>query len=505
MKDAGETLRIDVNRESFLLHLCPENTDSDVFSIDSFYGRAYLFNLDQKMAAITQTIAIVDRSNKIVSTSKQLKNVLKEAKMAYLERKAEIVAERKAKEEKELRKAMKAVTLAEDERSNTSRRRHHSHRREIEHERDRPSTGRHQHSSESVRRKGHAHGDSPTGASSSPADYRPRHGGLAEFNEELYGGQHSAPTSPNMPHGAHELVRRTTDLPLEAHRPQRRAPMRSHSTSDIDTHVDMDLAYGEFHAESLMLDPKVEQKLQNQEMSSLVTKCKILIDEANCAQHSVRAIISHLQQNPDAMAAVALTLAEISNLATKMAPGALAALKTGAPTVFAMLAAPEFLIAVGAGIGITVVMFGGYKIIKKIRAKVDNREEDAMEEMLDVKELDRIEHWRRGIPNVETSSVATSVEGEFITPMAAASMGHLPLPRERNEDRHKEKMREEKRKKHHRKAKTEDDSTLVGSQSSSKSRKSKSEKRDKAMVKVKKPSPLRRMFSSKDTEVSSCR
>ena len=69
------------------------------------------------------------------------------------------------------------------------------------------------------------------------------------------------------------------------------------------------------------------------------------------------------------MAAVALTLAEISNLVTKMAPGALMAVKTSAPTVFAILAAPEFLIAVGVGVGLTVVAFGGYKIIKKIKAE----------------------------------------------------------------------------------------------------------------------------------------
>ena len=271
----------------------------------------------------------------------------------------------------------------------------------------------------------------------------------------------------------------------------------------------MDLAYGEFHPESLMLDPKVEQNLQKQEMSSLVTKCKILLDEANCAQHSVRAIIAHLQKNPDAMAAVALTLAEISNLATKMAPGALAALKTGAPTVFAMLAAPEFLIAVGVGVGITVVMFGGYKIIKKIRARVSNKEDDVVDEMIDVHELDRIEHWRRGIADAETASVAasvaTSVEGEFITPMAARSMGHLPTSRDRSEDSLREKSREERKKKKHRRVEDDPERTVVGSESSAKSRRSKTSKREKALVKVKKPSPLRRIFSSKDTDSSTRR
>ncbi|KAH0843717.1 hypothetical protein FOPE_08816 [Fonsecaea pedrosoi] len=460
------------------------------------------------MAAITQTIAIIDRSNKVVSTTKQLKNVFKEAKMAYLERKAEIAAERKARDEKELRKAMKNVTIAEDTRSEASRRsrRHHSHSNEVDHGRYRPAESQHHYPPEYHYRDAHAAPE--VAAPMAPEEAFPRHVGLAEFNQELYGHHNTVSPVPEYsapPYGGNGLVRRTTDLPLDAHRPHRPPPVRSHSVSDVD----MDLAYGEFHPESLMLDPKVEQKLQKQEMSSLVLKCKILMEEANCAQHSVRAIISHLQTNPDSMAAVALTLAEISNLAAKMTPGALAAFKVGAPSVFAMLAAPEFLIAVGVGVGITVVMFGGYKIIKKIRARVGDKEEDAVDEMLDVKELDRIEHWRRGIPDAETASVATSVEGEFITPLAARSMGHLPLPREHGGEKHKEPRTESKKKKHHRGIDDDPDRTVVGSENSSKSRRSKgssrSEKREKALVKTKRPSTLRRMFLTRESEVSSRR
>jgi hypothetical protein len=462
------------------------------------------------MAAIHQTIAIVDKSNRVVSTTKQLKNVFKEAKLAYLERKAEIVAERRAREDRELRKAMKAVTLAEDARSETSRGagNRHSLRGGHDPDRRRALAGGYHHSSESVRGTRHTHSELPPVEIPVPVETAPAPVGLAQFNEELYDRHRSAP----MPYTEHNLVRRTTDLPLQQTHSHRPPPLRSHSASEVDDHIDMDLAYGEFHPESLMLDPKVEQNLQKQEMSSLVTKCKILLDEANCAQHSVRAIIAHLQKNPDAMAAVALTLAEISNLATKMAPGALVAFKTGAPAVFAVLAAPEFLIAVGVGVGITVVMFGGYKIIKKIRARVGNKEDDVVDEMIDVHELDRIEHWRRGIADAETASVApsvaTSVEGEFITPMAAHSMGHLPTPRDRSEGSHREKSREERKKKKHRRVEQlEDDPerTVVGTESSSKSRGSKSSKREKALLKVKKPSPLRRIFSSKDTDSSSRR
>ncbi|KAK5045767.1 hypothetical protein LTR84_008859 [Exophiala bonariae] len=464
------------------------------------------------MAAIHQTIAIVDRSNKVVSTSKQLKNVFKEAKLAYLERKAEIVADRKAREDRELRKAIKAVTIAEedarsDTRSDTSRRSRRPHGHRHDSDRRRPSERDQHHSSESRRRR-RSHDDTRSVDSASPTGQPPAYNGLAQFNEDLYGTHRSAPTSPSAPRG-HELIRRRTDLPLDRYGSQRPTPVRAHSTSDMDGHIDMDLAYGEFHPESLQLSPKVEQQLQKQEMASLVERCKMLMDEANCAQHSVRAIVAHLQKNPDAMAAVALTLAEISNLATKMAPAALMSFKTAAPAVFAVLAAPEFLIAVGVGVGLTVVMFGGYKIIKKIQAGTNGNKEEAMDEMLDVNELSRIEHWRRGISDTsDTASVATSVEGEFITPMAAASMGHLPLPRDRNGDSQGERKKEgkEKKKKHRHRSVDDGDTTVIGSETSTRSKKSsKSEKREKALVKVKKPSPLRRMFTSRNSDTSSTR
>ena len=48
------------------------------------------------MAALVETIAVVNKSGKAVSTSKHLVNVFKEAKAAYQERKAEVVAGRQA-------------------------------------------------------------------------------------------------------------------------------------------------------------------------------------------------------------------------------------------------------------------------------------------------------------------------------------------------------------------------------------------------------------------------
>ncbi|ETN39722.1 uncharacterized protein HMPREF1541_05948 [Cyphellophora europaea CBS 101466] len=496
------------------------------------------------MAALVQTIAIVDKSNKVVGTTKQLKNVFKEAKIAYLERKAEIVADRKAKEDRELHKARKhveAMTIADDasvassrrsHRSHDSPRRHHPSRRHAHYESDeddydrhrerrhRPSAREHRHKSSASVRSGYTTSTRSSFDSSPRSTHsrsrsisqspRTRHLSLGQFNDDL-AVHRSAPASPT----GHELQRRRTDgLALQTKDRRPSVGHRSHSATDID----MDLAYGEFHPSSLerlSLDPATEQKLQKQELTTLVARAKGLLDEANCAQHSVKAIVAHLQKNPDAMAAVALTLAEISSLASKMAPAALASMKTAAPAVFALLASPQFLIAVGVGVGVTVVAIGGYKIIKKIQSGKEGKE-GSMDEMLEVKELDRIEHWRRGIADAgddayEGSVVSgTSVEGEFITPMAARSMGHLPPQPESRKDKKERKKEERKRekdeKKEQKRIKSKSGSIRSdgGSVSStgSKHKSSRVEELVRGKDVVKKPSPLRRMFTSKDTNSS---
>ena len=226
-------------------------------------------------------------------------------------------------------------------------------------------------------------------------------------------------------------------------------------------------------------------------------------------------MIEHLQKNPDAMAAVALTLAEISNIASKMAPGALTALKGSAPAVFALLASPQFLIAAGVGIGVTVVMFGGYKIIKKIKAKNAAGKADAnnMEDMLEIDgaEINRINQWRRGIvaDDTEIASAGTSVDGEFITPLAASMRGmetredFMAAGLSDKERRKREKKANKQRKKEKErgaKAKSGDDARsekTEGSSSTSSRRSSRlgEDLRRRALVKVKKPSPLRRLLA----------
>lgn len=318
--------------------------------------------------------------------------------------------------------------------------------------------------------------------------------------------------------------------------------------------IDPDLAYGEYHPDCIAPLPDTDPATQK-EFLTLVEKAKLLLDEAQCAQHSAQAMIAHLQKNPDAMAAVALTLAEISNLASKMAPAALTMLKGSAPAVFALLSSPQFLIAAGVGIGVTVVMFGGYKVIKKIKAKNAAGKEGSMDEMveLDGDEMSRIQQWRRGIvaaggahddalgpvsPGVAPSDT-TSVEGEFITPLAAASMHGGPdgglsnlnlSDKERRKRDKKQKSQKEKKggkkkstdskegsKHHKKKAVSSSDvgsdaggSTQLadddgaghskkeesdGSQAPSNAKLSTAEMARLALVKVKKPSPLRKLLA----------
>ena len=300
--------------------------------------------------------------------------------------------------------------------------------------------------------------------------YTQSHGRLEQDTHEAY------PLSQRW-----ELTRRHTACDGDSALPL--APRRTMSSP---SHIDMDLAYGDIPP------PLPVARLDKEaEFKGLVGKVKGLLEEADCVHYSVTAIIASLQKNPDAMAAVALTLAEISNVATKMAPGVLTAMKGSAPAVFALLASPQFLIAAGVGVGVTIVALGGYKIIKKIKAR--NEEDDTgMEELLEIGgDVSRIDTWRRGIAEVEEQSVGTSVDGEFITPTAAA-LSRLNL--------NEEVDRGSRRKHRSSKAASETESALSKKSNSSKSSKSaksgKSKKeKEKVEKKTKKPSPLRMIFS----------
>lgn len=198
-----------------------------------------------------------------------------------------------------------------------------------------------------------------------------------------------------------------------------------------------------------------EEMKKEEDARKLMGRIDALLDEAECVQHTATSIIDHLQQKPEAAAAVALLLAELSTLLKTMSPGFLGIIKGGFPAIFALLASPQFLIGVGVAVGVTVIFFGGWKIIKRMKeAKAIAAEKKAdaqafeMQEQAPVpdgqsafqagasygppgpgsyddalvidEELSTIETWRRGI--TPAGEDEESVDLELITPEAVRSV-----------------------------------------------------------------------------------
>lgn len=197
------------------------------------------------------------------------------------------------------------------------------------------------------------------------------------------------------------------------------------------------------------------------DLNTNLTTLQRLLDTAHCTSHSARATIRTLEKDPERMAAVALTLAETSNLLTKFAPkllpGVLASAGKAFPAVVALLLSPEFLVAVGVSAGVVVVALGGWKVVSYVKGKrkakaeananadpkvtagtdASSAEETADDTSPDV-DIEHIPAWRRGIvpEDVATASIGTSVEGELVTPGA----GNILSER----DREKQNERQER-------------------------------------------------------------
>ncbi|CBX96373.1 hypothetical protein IAQ61_001541 [Plenodomus lingam] len=355
---------------------------------------------------VGETITVINKSGKVVSSSKHIVNVFKEAKAAYRERKAEIQAERDAvARERKLAKGVEALRIQEDDtRSHYSRATHRSKSHRKSSHRERPSMER-------------GYTDSFY-ANDSPRQ-SPR-GSTHRFEQDLAGEGRDAHRK--------EIARRNSDMHVQ-----------QKTRSKSEAFVDMDLAYGDIPP------PLPAQKYDDGELKEKASKITILLDEANCLQYSVTTMIENLQQNPEALAAVSLTLAEISAIVGKMGPGVLMTLKGSFPAVAALLLSPQFMIAGGVAVGVTIVALGGYKIIKKIQAqsndplqpmpmnaapagtaalppRVDEVHDTHELEELEPQELSRVEMWRRGIADVAEYSAGTSVDGEFITPGASRQL-----------------------------------------------------------------------------------
>jgi len=295
-----------------------------------------------------------------------------------------------------------------------------------------------------------------------------------------------------------ELLRRNSDSDVRpstlrtVHRRPTPGTSSRQNAYQQEEDIDMDLAYGE-------LPPPLPPRRYSEEgeLRGKMSALNRLLEEANCVHHSATTIIKSLESNPEAMAAVALSLAEISNLMTKMAPGALMSMKGAFPAIVALLLSPEFLIAVGVGLGVTVVAFGGYKIVARLKKarlmkdkdgkEVEVQGETEADELEDVTEdVSKVESWRRGLPfniteeDLDKQSIGTSVEGEWATPAASA------LLRER-----KSLMSADRK---------EEDGKIwrKGGKEKEKERVKKEEKSKPSKEKSKEPSGLMMLFKKKD-------
>ncbi|KAE8824111.1 hypothetical protein HRS9139_09293 [Pyrenophora teres f. teres] len=296
-----------------------------------------------------ETITVINKSGKVVSSSKHVFNVFKEAKAAYRERKAEIKAERDAQvKERELAKGVKAIRIDDDARSHVSHRSRKSH-----------------------------HAKSQSGRPAIERGY-------------------SANDAQNM-----EIARRSSEHQVQKAR------------SKSEANIDMDLAYGD------VPPPLPDNKYDDLELQEKASKIELLLDEANCLQHTATAMIENLQKNPEALAAVSLTLAELSAIVGKMGPGVLMTLKGSFPAVAALLLSPQFMIAGGVAPMLARAATAPVSAPAPVAAIEDtNCELDELQPQ----ELSRVEMWRRGIADVEANSAGTSVDGEFITPGASRQL-----------------------------------------------------------------------------------
>lgn len=385
----------------------------------------------------------------MIVQGKHLINIFKDVKEAYNEKKASLQADHQARVRSRSAQLTSQARDREDTRSEASSRHSKSSRRSHRHRKHRDGD-KSSRPPLTVHNLSQIDEEGSVVSSSRRSRKSASHRGDGSPGED--GGKYKSPYLENAAPSKISLVRRHTDFPTplefgptETQLTRSTVPPSYH-TYDAPRrnsfpelpprgeHIDMNLAYGPIPHHTSLADP---DEVDPEQVAQTMSKLDKLLLEAHCVQHTASAMMSNLQANPEAMAAVALTLAELSSLLTKMSPSIIATLKASSPAIFALLASPQFLIAGGVALGVTVVMFGGFKIIKKIQAGVETKRiSDRLEEPLvfgprilnprelefnpDI-ELSSIDSWRRGIAEAEAEagSTGTSVDGEFITPAAA--------------------------------------------------------------------------------------
>ncbi|KAH7129890.1 hypothetical protein B0J13DRAFT_452485 [Dactylonectria estremocensis] len=397
--------------------------------------------------ALEQTITIVNNSGKIIKTGKQLFSIFKEAQGNYKEKKSQIRSEKLQRSQtfQNDKPAPRAIPeppryYQDDEQYYYDQ---HARRRSYDAGSERGSERSHRSRSVASRR----HRDT---RDARDWDTRSR---LTEGNLKTLSEVSSvAPSRAPVPRAYQSPYAETMAISKrDLNHIEMRSAMgastrdmvpRTRSATELSMskprkEIDMNLAYGnvppdlEFRTD---LDPHGPDE---REATSLIHRVEGLLDEAKCVHHSATATMTHLQKDPDAAAAVALSLAELSSLVKKTSPAFLMLMKSASPAVFSLLASPHFLIGSSIAVGVTVVCFGGWKIVQRLKEQQAAREALAFEgvpmnrpapmrtqseysagvdEALIIDDdLSSIDTWRRGIvPYGEVGSA----DFELITPTA---------------------------------------------------------------------------------------
>ncbi|KAI0174815.1 hypothetical protein BJ166DRAFT_156631 [Pestalotiopsis sp. NC0098] len=421
-----------------------------------------------------ETVTIINNSGKIISNGKHLFGLFKEAKASYQEKKAALKAERAIKrsntydvaavpqyydEVEYIRPAPGRRVSHDDVESHTSSRRSHRSRHSRRPEERSRSRGRTALTATNLETLTEVSSQAPSRV---PTAYRSPYAETVPWEQAMSRQtmQHYPINGTDygqmVPHPGHQLQRAYTDPSMM-------------KTKKKEKEIDMNLAYGNIPpdlASRVDLDPAYKAAAKEQQAHTLMERVEGLLVEAHCMHHTATHMIEHLKTKPEAAAAVALTLAELSTLLGKMSPSFLGAIKAGSPAVFALLASPQFLIAAGLTVGVTVVMFGGWKIVKRIKEAKEAEQAMAFEaqpappvqypvgdlpmgrervlpyppteysagfdEAIELEEeLSTIETWRRGISayggddDEYDESIGESADLELITPDAMRSQYNL--------------------------------------------------------------------------------
>ncbi|CAM1505864.1 Fc.00g115010.m01.CDS01 [Cosmosporella sp. VM-42] len=386
---------------------------------------------------IEQTITIVNNSGKIISTGKQLFSIFKEAQASYKDKKAQIKSERSLQRSQTIDPSYEPYE--DDARYYYEREARYSH------DGGSDTGSRRSHRSRSVHSKRIRDADARSRLALTEGNLKTHSEYSSVAPSRAPPKQYMSPYAETLPMDMALSKRDLTHAEMRSMAVANRGPgtvvPRRRSEPDFAERkpakeIDMHLAYGNIPPD-LESRTDLDPVCKEEKARSLIHRVEGLLDEAHCVHHSATATMTHLQKNPQAAAAVALSLAELSKLASTMSPAFLAFLKGGSPAVFSLLASPQFLIGTSIALGVTVVCFGGWKIVKKVREQQMARETLAyegipmdrpapmrtqsefttgMDEALILEdELSTIETWRRGIaPYGEDESA----DLELITPKA---------------------------------------------------------------------------------------